>query len=69
MWFWNDAGYWKTEYKTEAIFFAGHLTHTLKNPCRGFYVSQNILPTSFEIDQIQNNLDIGNWLFNFQEVE
>jgi hypothetical protein len=42
---------------------------TLKKPCRGFYDSQNILPTSFEIDQIQNIIDIGNWLFNFQEVE
>jgi hypothetical protein len=39
---------------------------TLKKPCRGFYVSQNILPTSFEIDQIQNIIDIGNcavWCF------
>jgi hypothetical protein len=42
---------------------------SLKKPCRGFYVSQNILPTSFEIDQIQNIIDIGNWLLNFQEVE
>jgi hypothetical protein len=33
---------------------------TLKKPCRGFYVSQNILPTSFEINQIQNIIDIGN---------
>jgi hypothetical protein len=32
----------------------------LKKLCRGFYVSQNILPTSFEIDQIQNIIDIGN---------
>jgi hypothetical protein len=32
---------------------------SLKKPCRGFYVSQNILPTSFEIDQIQNIIDIG----------
>jgi hypothetical protein len=41
----------------------------LKIPCHGFYVSQNILPTSFEIDQIQIIIDIGNWLFIFQEVE
>jgi hypothetical protein len=40
-------------------------TATLKKPCHGFYVSQNILPTSFEIDQTQNIIDIGNWLFNF----
>jgi hypothetical protein len=41
-----------------------------KKSCRGFYViSQNILPTSFEIDQIQNIIDIGNWFFNFQELE
>jgi hypothetical protein len=32
----------------------------LKKPCRGFYVSRNILPTSFVIDQIQNIIDIGN---------
>jgi hypothetical protein len=42
---------------------------SLKKPCCGFYVSQNKLPTSFEIDQIQNIIDIGNRLFNFQEVE
>jgi hypothetical protein len=34
---------------------------TLKKPCRGFYVSQNILPTFFEIDQIQNIIGFGNW--------
>jgi hypothetical protein len=33
---------------------------SLKKPSRRFYVSQNILPTSFEIDQIQNIIDIGN---------
>jgi beta-galactosidase GanA len=38
----------------------GNPSHTLKKPCRGFYVSQNTLPTSFEIDQIQNIIDIGN---------
>jgi hypothetical protein len=42
---------------------------SLKKPCRGFYVSQNILPTSFEIDQIQNIIDIGNWLFKFKQAE
>jgi hypothetical protein len=26
-------------------------------------------PTFFEIDQIQNIIDIGNWLCNFQEAE
>jgi hypothetical protein len=42
---------------------------SLKKPCREFNVSQNILPTSFEIDHIQNIIDIGNWLTIFQEVE
>jgi hypothetical protein len=47
---------------------SGHLTLPLKKPCRGFYVSQNILPTSFEIDQIQNFIDIGNSFIYFQEA-
>jgi hypothetical protein len=34
--------------------------YALKKACRGFYVSQNILPTYFEIDQIQNIIDISN---------
>jgi hypothetical protein len=49
-------------------FFLLHLvpvSDTLKKPCRGFYVSQNILYTSFEIDRIQNIIHIGNCLFNF----
>jgi hypothetical protein len=34
--------------------------YALKKPCCGFYVIQNILSTSFEIDQSQNIIDTGN---------
>jgi hypothetical protein len=40
------------------FYFRAKIALTLKKPCPGFYVSQNILPTSFEIDQIQNIIDI-----------
>jgi hypothetical protein len=42
-------------------------SYALKKPCRGFYVSQNILPTTFEIDQIQNIIHIGKNLLIFKK--
>jgi hypothetical protein len=55
--------------QSKKLGFFQFLLASLKKQCRGFYVSQNILLTSFEIDQIQNIIDIGNCLFSFQEVE
>jgi hypothetical protein len=36
--------------------------------CRWFYDSQNVLPTSFEIDQIHTIIHVGNCLIDFQEA-